>query len=76
MYSNNTHKLKNTKGGFMVVTELKYLRAYQVLDLLQIAESTLWWWVSRGEFPPPIKLSKKVTVWLEKDVMEWIENKK
>lgn len=59
----------------MDLAEIGYLRIPQILKLLRICESTLWLWVSKGEFPRPIKLSRKVTVWRVKDVREWIENK-
>jgi len=36
-----------------------------------IAHSTLWQMVKDGRFPPPVKLSTRVTAWRISDVEEW-----
>lgn len=59
----------------MNLIKLGFFRVPQIIALLQIAESTLWLWVSKGEFPEPIKLGKRVAVWPITEVMEWIESK-
>lgn len=41
----------------------RYLRARELCDYLQIAQSTLWVWVkNRPGFPSPIKAGPKVTL--------------
>jgi prophage regulatory protein len=52
-----------------------FLREKHVLKLLPVAHSTLWDWVRNGDFPAPIKLSEKVTVWSEADIDAWLEAK-
>ena len=41
---------------------------------LPISKSTLWKWVSEGSFPPPVKLSKRVTAWPVEVVRAFIAN--
>ena len=48
------------------------IRIPKVMDKTGVAKSTLWLWVSKGTFPKPIKLSPKITVWIEDEVNEWM----
>lgn len=42
---------------------------------LPVSSSTIWAWIRAGEFPPPIKLSARVSVWPEEIVDAWLEAK-
>ena len=55
--------------------ETKLVRLPYVIDKVGAARSTIWWWIKKGEFPSPIKLSPRVTVWKLSDIEEWIESK-
>lgn len=46
----------------------RYLRLPQVLDRIPVSKSTWWAGVKKGRFPQPVKLSPRVTVWLEEDI--------
>jgi prophage regulatory protein len=46
----------------------RYLRLPQVLERIPVSKSTWWAGIRKGIFPQPIKLSPRVTVWLEEDV--------
>ncbi len=46
----------------------RYLRLPQVLERIPVSKSTWWAGVRKGSFPKPIKLSPRVTVWLEADI--------
>lgn len=46
----------------------RYLRLPQVLDRIPVSKSTWWAGVRKGIFPKAIKLSPRVTVWLETDI--------
>jgi len=37
--------------------------------------ATLWRMVKAGEFPSPLRLSKRVTAWTVEDVRKWIESR-
>lgn len=43
--------------------------------VIDIAHSTLWDWVRKGKFPPPVKLSVGVTAWRAADVAAWAEGR-
>lgn len=50
-----------------------YIRqAGLVPGMLPISPATLWRWVKNGDFPPPIKLSARVTAWRIADVENWL----
>jgi len=43
-----------------------------VPPLIPIKKSTLWAWVKAKQFPPPIKIGNRVTVWRSEDVEKWM----
>lgn len=54
------------------------LRPRCVCKLLNIARSTLYLKISRGDFPPPLRLSKlsekrSAVGWLRSEVLNWLE---
>ncbi len=55
-----------------ILPETGFLRQSQVLIFIPISKTTLWRRVVAGTFPPPVKLSPKVTVWRAEDVRRWI----
>jgi prophage regulatory protein len=50
-----------------------FLRQSAILAVLPISKTTLWRWVSEGNFPAPLKLSPKVTVWPAESVHAFLE---
>ena len=50
-----------------------FLRLPQVLVRVPISRSTLWRRVNDGTFPPPSKLSARVTVWRSQDIEGWMQ---
>ena len=40
---------------------------------LDLGRSTLWSKAKKGEFPKPVKLSKRITAWRAEDIWAWIE---
>jgi len=53
----------------------RYLRLPQVLERIPVSKSTWWAGVRKGFFPKPIKLSPRITVWLEADIDAIGDNK-
>ncbi|MFC2994289.1 helix-turn-helix transcriptional regulator [Acinetobacter sichuanensis] len=43
--------------------------------LIGVSDKTIWQWVKRGEFPPPIKLTDSVTVWRLSEIQAWMQSK-
>jgi prophage regulatory protein len=53
-------------------TQKGFLRIHQVLALLPIGESTIWFRVRAGTFPKPVKLGLRTTVWYRQDIEDLI----
>jgi predicted DNA-binding transcriptional regulator AlpA len=49
------------------------LRLKQVLDLIPVSKSTWWSGVRNGRFPKPVKLSRGITCWRARDILDLIE---
>lgn len=52
------------------------LRIQDVCNLTSLAKSTISLWVLQKKFPQPIKLSSTIKVWMEKDILNWLESQK
>ena len=50
------------------------LKKADVLKKLNCSKSTLYKLMSSDSFPPPIKLGRD-NRWMEREVLEWLENK-
>ena len=53
----------------------KYLRITEVVKKISVSKSAILQWSREGNFPNPIKLSPKVTVWEEEKIDEWVKSK-
>jgi len=40
-----------------------------------LAKSTIWWLISKQEFPKQIKISPRVSVWKDSDIDAWMQQK-
>ncbi len=50
------------------------VRAKEAAKILSIGVSTFWNWVAQGKLPKGRRLSPRCTVWLEKDILSFLEN--
>ena len=52
----------------------RLIRLTEVMNKTGLARSTVWYFVKMERLPKPIKLSKRVTVWKESEIMQYIIN--
>lgn len=52
----------------------RLIRVTKVMELTGLAKSTVWLWTKNGVFPKPAKLSPRVSVWKESDILKFVEN--
>lgn len=52
-----------------------FLRMPDVEKRVGLKRSAIYLMISRGEFPAPVKLSARVSVWPESEIQEWITKK-
>lgn len=62
------------RGERMEHYSKRLLRLNRVLEKVPVSKSTWWEGVAAGIYPPPIKLSSRITVWLESDIDEFIDS--
>lgn len=67
--ANPAHKLQQLRHE---MPQAGYIRQAGLLAVLPISSATLWRWVSRGQFPRPVKLSARVTAWPIEAVQAWL----
>ena len=56
-------------------TQPRFIRKPAVSELVGVSAQTLWRWSKAGKFPKPIRLTERVTVWAEQDVLAWLDAK-
>jgi len=54
--------------------ETGFIRLSQLRTFIPFSKSTIWLKVRQGTFPPPVKLSARVTAWRVEDIRAFIEN--
>ena len=53
-----------------------YVRQAQLIpDIVPFSSATLWREVNAGLFPPPVKLTQRVTAWRVEDIREWMRSR-
>ncbi len=59
-------------------SEERFLRVYEVADMLSVSKASIWNWVSEDRhsnpnFPKPKKLTSKVTVWKLSEINAYLD---
>ena len=52
----------------------RLLRFSDVIERTGLARNTIYDYVSRDEFPKPVKLGQRMVAWRESDVNRWMES--
>ena len=50
-------------------------RMKDLTQLLKVSKETLYKWIKKGIFPPPIKMGK-ASAWFSEDIHNWLRNQK
>ena len=50
----------------------RLLRLAEVIELVGLQKSSIYELVRKKEFPPPIRLSRRASVWSERHVLAWV----
>lgn len=53
----------------------RYIRRNEVESLTGLSRSTIYRLMSAGEFPRPIKLTRKAVAWAEADIADWLASR-
>lgn len=51
----------------------RLLRRAEVQERTGLPKTTIYDWMKRGQFPPPVRLSEMMVAWLESDIEAWID---
>ena len=54
---------------------IKVLRAPDTCAIIGLKRAALYRLVQRGQFPKPIKISTKLSGWLDSEVYAWLESR-
>ena len=65
----------NNKRSITQITRERFIRMPVVLDISGLSKTTIYEYVSRGEFPAPVSLGAKSVAWVESEVVAWMDAK-
>lgn len=61
------------KSEKFVLPDEGFVRLAQLVPaIIPVSPATIWRMVASGEFPPPVRLSKRIAAWRVSDVVQWI----
>ena len=50
------------------------IKLYQVQELTTLSRATIYRLIKQGKFPQQIKLSERSSGWIEKEVLDYLDN--
>ena len=62
-------------GVLIMHQDLKLIRISEVSNLTTISKSHIYTLARQGKFPKPRKISENTSVWLESEILNWMEDK-
>ena len=63
------------ESGYIRQAELIGKPKAGVPAIVPVSSATLWRMVKAGDFPPPVKLSQRVTAWPVESVRSWMADR-
>ena len=54
----------------------KYLKAYEIREMLNISRNTLERWIAEGKFPKPDVHISRVRLWEDEALRQWLTDRK
>ena len=64
-----------TIAGFPVERRMRLLKLPEVSRLTGVPRSSIYWRVTKGEFPRPVKIGERASAWNSDEVEAWIAAK-
>lgn len=69
------HPVQNKTVQGQTMNNEKLQRRTEVLERTGLSNSTLYYFISEGTFPKPVKLGKRTVAWKKSLVDKWIESR-
>ena len=54
---------------------LRFLRMRDLVQMTHLSKSTLYAMHAQGKFPKVVRLSERTSVWVESEVLAWMEER-
>ena len=54
---------------------MRVIKLKDVIDTTGLSKSSIYAYMSRGDFPKPIQLGPRAVAWVEEEVHGWLEEK-
>jgi prophage regulatory protein len=59
----------------MLETRTKLIKLPEVIEITTLSRASIYRLIAEGKFPKQVKLSTRACAWLERDVINWINDR-
>lgn len=53
----------------------RLIRLPEVMAICGLSRSSVYAYVTRGEFPAPVKITRQASAWVQQEVQDWVEQR-
>jgi prophage regulatory protein len=57
------------------MTLTRFIRRPEVEHLTDLSRPTIYRYIQQGQFPEPVKITKRAVGWRESDIIEWMNTR-
>lgn len=57
------------------MTLTRFIRRPEVEHLTGLSRPTIYRYIQQGQFPEPVKITKRAVGWRESDIIEWMNTR-
>lgn len=54
----------------------RMLKLKEVMQITSLKRATIYLYISKGEFPKQVQLTKRSVAWTESSIRKWLESRK
>ena len=68
--------LKQRNNISAKVIENKFLKLPEIREITKLSRTSIYDYVKEGKLPKPVKIGSRSSVWLQSEVLKWMEERK
>ena len=74
-YRSSTFPTQSSTALASDATAPRFLRLSQVIEMTGVGKTFIYTHMEKGSFPKQIQISPRTVVWLEQDIIDWMQQK-
>ena len=74
-YRSSTYPTQSSSALASDAVSPRFLRLSQVIEMTGVGKTFIYTHMEKGNFPKQIQISPRTVVWLEQDIIDWMQQK-